>query len=398
MNKMTESFDILIVGGGVVGSSTAYHLAELSNSKVGLIERSQICSGGTARSCAIVRSHYSVPSNTALTVKSIEIFRNFNKYLGDSSLESGFVQSGYLILAPEGETSDKLVENLKMQKKIGAETLQVSHKEALEFHPLLNLNDIGAVGYEPFSGYADPYLTTTGFANAAKRQGVELITNQGVIKLLTKGNKVIGVDTESGVIHAGLIILSTGPWIKDLTDPLNIDTYLDISRHSVITLKSESEYDFKLPIIKDLSTKNKMYFRPSSGGVVLVGTGDHGDPIQHPDLMNEEIVDDFIINQGRQISNRMPSFKNARVTNDWVGAYDITPDWNPVLGEPDGWEGLILAYGFSGHGFKMAPAVGKMLAQKAVGIKQDIDISPYSHSRFKEDLLLSGAYGIGSIS
>jgi sarcosine oxidase subunit beta len=141
-----------------------------------------------------------------------------------------------------------------------------------------------------------------------------------------------------------------------------------------------------------------MYFRPSTGGVVLVGTGDHGDPIEHPDEMSEAVNDDFVLMQGRQISRRMPSFKNAALTDSWVGAYDITPDWNPVLGAPEGWDGLVLAYGFSGHGFKMAPAVGKVLAQKLLGQKTDVDIAHYRLERFQEGDLLTGTYGIGSIS
>ena len=395
---MAEHFDILIIGGGVVGASTAYHLAALGDKKIGLIEREQIGSGGTGRSCAIVRTHYSVRSNTALTVKSLEMFSDFASYLDDPELTSGFVRSGYLILAGEGKTSDMLVDNMRMQESVGAETFPVTHDEALTHHPHLKFDDIGAVGYEPRSGYADPHLTTSGFAQAARRRGVMIKTGCRVSKILCEGQRAVGVETDQGPIHADCIISAIGPWTRELTDPLGIETHLDISRHTVLTLRGDIDYGPELPVIKDLSTENKMYFRPASGGVVLVGTGDHGDPITNADDVSETVEDDFILTQGGQIAQRMANFDSAEITDSWVGVYDITPDWNPALGAPEGWQGLILAYGFSGHGFKLGPAVGKMLAQSALGQEPDVDITPYRLSRFDTGDLLTGTYGIGSIA
>ena len=183
-----------------------------------------------------------------------------------------------------------------------------------------------------------------------------------------------------------------------LTDPLGIETHLEVSCHTVLTLRSDDTYGRLLPVIKDLSTKNKMYFRPSTGGVVLVGTGDYGDPIVDPDAMSEALDEDFVLLQGGQIARRIPSFADAALADSWVGAYDITPDWNPVLGAPAGWEQLVLAYGFSDDGFKLAPAVGKILAQTVLGETPDVDIAAYYHGRFEDGTLLTGTYGIGSIS
>ena len=394
---MSESFDVVVVGGGLVGTSTAFHLAELSNRTVALVERGQICSGGTASSCAIVRTHYSVPSNVALTVQSLKIFDDFPTYLDDPEAESGFVRSGYLILANEGTTSDKLIANMRMQEAF-AKTHAVSHGEALELHPLLDLTGIDAVGYEPHSGYADPYLTTSGFERAARRRGVTVMVDQQVERLRTDGMRVIGVETNRGVIHAGSVVSAIGPWTRMLTDPLGIETHLEVSRHTVLTLRTDDSYGRLLPVIKDLSTENKMYFRPSTGGVVLVGTGDYGDPIVDPDALSEALDEDFVLRQGGQIARRMPSFADAALVDSWVGAYDITPDWNPVLGAPGGWEQLVLAYGFSGHGFKLAPAVSKVLAQTVLGETPDVDIAAYHHGRFEDGTLLTGTYGIGSIS
>ena len=394
---MSDSFDVVVVGGGLVGASTAFHLAARSDLTVALVERGRICSGGTASSCAIVRTHYSVPSNVALTVESLKIFDNFPSYLDDPEAECGFVRSGYLILAEEGTTSGKLIANMRMQQEF-AETRAISHGEALELHPLLDLTGIGAVGYEPHSGYADPYLTTSGFERAARRRGVTVMTDLQVERLRTNGMRVTGIETKRGAIDAGCVVCAIGPWTRMLTDSLGIETHLEVSRHTVLTLGTGDAYGRLLPVVKDLSTENKMYFRPATGGVVLVGTGDYGDPIVDPDTMSEALDDDFVLLQGSQIARRMSSFADAGLVDSWVGAYDITPDWNPVLGAPKDWEQLVLAYGFSGHGFKLAPAVGKILAQTVLGEASDVDIAAYHHGRFDDGALLTGTYGIGSIS
>ena len=399
---MTETFDAVVIGAGVVGAATAFHLAKLGGLKVCVVDRGPVCGGGTAKSCAIVRSHYSVPSNTALTLRSLEMFGAFAAWLEDSEAESGFVNSGYLIVAPEGDFADKLRGNLAMQAQVGAETFLVSREEALERHPLLALYYAAVIGYEPKSGYADPYLTTTSFIRAARAKGAVVETECAVEGLIVEGGRVRGLRTARGEIHAGLVISAIGPWTRSVTDGIGLDIPLEVSRHIVLTFGTGAPYAPELPVIKDLTTANKMYFRPASGGVVLVGTGDHGDPIADlgadPGAIDENVAEDFVLLQGGQLAHRMPSFAAAAPTAEWVGPYDITPDWNPVLGPAPGIEGLSLAFGFSGHGFKLAPAVGLTLAQQALGQDMDVDISAYGLERFADGKLLIGAYGVGSIS
>ena len=395
---MSESFDVAVIGGGVVGASTAFHLAKLGGARVVLLERGEICSGGTAKSCAIIRSHYSVPSNTALTLKSLEIFSDFAAAVEDDEADCGFVNSGYLIVAGPGKFAENLSSNLAMQAGVGAETFAIDDKQALDLHPLLNLSDVVAIGYEPNSGYADPYLTTSGFIAAARKRGVDVRPGSRVTGIATEGGKATGVETTGGVVHADAVVSAVGPWTPDVVDGLGLDLGLEVSRHIVLTFRVAEDYARTTPIVKDLTTENKMYFRPASGGVVLVGTGDHGDPVTGPDAMDENVDDDFVLLQGGQIAHRMPSFAEAELTASWIGPYDITPDWNPVLGPVPDIDGLHMAYGFSGHGFKLSPAVGKCLAQTVLGQAPDVDIAPYRLGRFADGALLTGAYGIGSIS
>lgn len=407
---MRSGYDFVIAGGGVVGASVAFHLSERSDASVALFDRGEVCGGGTGRSCAIVRSHYSVASNTELTLRSLDVFRDFRGALGEEDVECGFVNSGYLILAGPGAFADRLADNLARQRELGADTSPIGRAEALEAHPHLDLGDVAAIGWEPGSGYADPVATTNGYVTAARRRGVAVFEHTAVERLRfapggdPAAGRVTGVATSGGTVEAECVVSAVGPWTRGLyaNSGLSGDAVealrLQVSRHVVLTFGGSLSYGPELPIVKDLTVDNKMYFRPADGGVVLVGTGDFGDPLEDPDRMTAGAPRGLVSLQRTQLGARMPAFEGARLANSWVGPYDITPDWNPVLGPAPGLPGLYLAYGFSGHGFKMAPAIGRCVAQALLGEAPDIDLAPYRPERFSEEALLLGAYGAGSIS
>ena len=395
---MIDTFDAIVIGGGVIGASTAFHLKKLGCPRVLLVERGDICTGGTAKSCAIIRTHYTVPSNSVLAAKSLEVFQNFSEILDDPDAHCGFVNSGYIILAEDDDIGEHLLNSVSTQSDAGVDTYEISLNDARKLHPRLNLEDAKVLAYEPNSGYADPYLTTMGFISAGRKLGVEVRPNCPVTGLMMDHSRVIGIETAQGPVNAQTVISAVGPWTGQVASFAGLSIPLEVSRHIVLTFRDEAPYEATLPIVKDMTTSNKMYFRPSSGGVALVGTGDHGEPINSADELNENISNNFVLHQGRQIAHRMPSFTDAELVSSWTGPYDITPDWNPVLeGAPDV-DGLILAYGFSGHGFKLAPMIGKLLAQMTLDEPCDIDPHPYRLSRFSEGELLTGAYGLGSIS
>ena len=395
---MTESYDAIVVGGGVIGAATAFNLKKLGCDRVMLMERDQTGMGGTAKSSAIVRTHYSIPTNTQLAVQSLDIFANFKETLGHDEADCGWVNSGYMILAPEGPTADSLTANLGMQAALGAETRLIDRDEARALHPLLNLDDIAAIGYEPHSGYAKPGETTYSYVRAALDLGIELKRSRAALGLMRDGDRVVGVETYAENFPAKKVICTMGPWSGRLAEWTGLDIPLEISRHTVLTLMGEERCAVDAPIVTDLAAGNKIYFRPTSNGAVLVGTGDHGEPIASVDDLAAPVGMDVVTDLGTQMAHRMPSFADCAFTGTWNGAYDITPDWNPVLGAVPERDGLIIAYGFSGHGFGLAPAVGKVLAQTALGRATDVDLSPYALSRFATGTLLSGAYGIGSMS
>ncbi|MEP7359625.1 MAG: FAD-binding oxidoreductase [Anaerolineales bacterium] len=386
--------DIVVIGGGVIGCSTAYNLAKQGARNVVVLERNEVCSGGTAKSCAICRTHYSIEPNLVHAVESLKIFENFAEVVGG---EAGFHRTGYMILGPEAHR-EPMQAVFRTQNKYGIDTATLTPAEAHAIHPLLQFDDVGVIGYDTRAGYCDPHLTTTSYVQRARELGVEVRTSTPVTRLELDGLHPI-VHTPAGPIEAGAVVLAAGPWTNELARPAGLTFPYEVSRHKVITLRINQDYDLDWPTVKDLTTPTKIYFRPETGGVVLVGTGDHGDPIEDADSIRYDTVDlEHVDRIGALIAHRMPAFSDAQYTAGWTGPYDITPDWNPIIGAVPGRDGLFVAVGFSGHGFKMAPTVGEALAQTVLGQPVRAFIDAYRPARFAAGELLHGAYGIGSIS
>ncbi len=388
-----KTADMLIIGGGLYGCSIAYNLAKHGAKNVVVLERKAICSGGTAKSCAIVRTHYSIEANMVHAVESLKVFANFNDIVGG---ECGWHRTGYLILGPE-ENRQPMETVFHRQNRYGVDTRMLTSAEAHEIHPLLNFDDVEVIGYDTLTGYCDPHLTTTSYAQRARGLGVTFHTEMPVTNLRLKGPSKI-VQTPNGDFESPVVILVAGPWTNTISRMLGMEFPYVTSRHKVITLKIGQPYQPHWPIVKDLTTPDKIYFRPETGGVVLIGTGDHGDPIEDADTLTDHIDMDHLARIDRLISNRMPAFAEAEFTAGWTGPYDITSDWNPLVGPVPEIEGLYVGVGFSGHGFKLAPTIGESLAQTVLGLKPRVPIGVYSPSRFDEGKVLHGAYGIGSIS
>ena len=390
---MNTNADFIIIGGGVIGCSTAYHLAREGAKRVVLLERAELASGGTAKSCAIVRTHYSIETNLHHAVESLRVFSHFDKLVGG---DAGWHRTGYLILGSEAHR-EPMLQVFAEQNRRGIDTRVLSAQEAADLHPLLYFGDTDVIGYDTQAGYADPYLTTTSYANRARALGVELRTGTAVTGLSLDG-EVKEVMTDHGRLQSPTVILAAGPWTNDLVRPNGITFPYEISRHKVITLKIGRPYERTWPIVKDLTTPDKLYFRPDTGGVVLIGTGDHGDPIEDADTLTDAIDSQHLQRIAGLIAHRMPLFADAQYKAGWTGPYDISGDWNPIVGAVPGHDGLYVAVGFSGHGFKLAPTIGEALAQSVRGREGRVPIDDYGLERFAAGHALHGAYGIGSIS
>jgi glycine/D-amino acid oxidase-like deaminating enzyme len=395
---MTLHHDFIVLGGGVVGAAIAFHLLKAGAGSVALVERQQIASGCTARSSAIIRTHYSIPSNSALAWRTLEILADFRHWLDDAEAESGYRAAGYLILGGEQDRA-AIEHNVAAQQALGIDTGLLARDALTALHPQLHVEDVAVAAYEPRSGWADPYLVTSSFYRAARRRGLQAYLGDQVRALLRVGDRVTGVElTDGRRLSGGHVISALNVWSTPLLSAIGVELPLHAERHLLASFRTGRPYGPDLPVVKDLLSDNKLYFRPDSGGVVLTGGGELGDRVDDPDHYDENVGLDYVVEQGQRLAHRLPAYAEAEYVREWCGLYDVTPDWNPVAGSPEGLAGLTLACGFSGHGFKLAPALGEALAACLTGGVPCVDLVPYAPARFARGALLHGAYGCGSIS
>ncbi|MBO9646122.1 MAG: FAD-binding oxidoreductase [Pseudacidovorax sp.] len=393
-----RSYDAIVVGAGVIGSSVAYHLARLGCTKVLVLDRTQIGAGTTSQSSGILRTHYSVIQNVRLAQASWRVFNDFAAYLEDDEASAGMVRSGYLIAAPEGDKLSPLRAALEAQRAQGIDVQFLDPQQASSLLPIARFDDAALIGFEPDAGFADAYLVATGFARAARRLGVKIMEGVEVERLLVEGGRVVGVQTSQGRFDAPLVVSAQNIWATDIERWTGIASPVKPERHAVLALEGPQAYTFKMPVYKDLGSPGMLYCRSYGGNQMLVSEGIVGETLNAPDNEQGDISMDYMVEVGAQVADRFPSYETAGVASSWTGVYDVTPDWNPVLGRLEDVAGLIVGYGFSGHGFKLSPAVGKVLAQCALGLETDVDIAPYALERFRTGGLLTGKYGLGAVS
>jgi sarcosine oxidase subunit beta len=393
-----KSYDAIVIGAGVIGTSVAYHLARLGCTNVLVLDRTQIGAGTTSQSSGILRTHYSVIENVRLAQASWRIFNDFSNYLQDEEASAGLVKSGYLIAAPEGAKLSPLRAALEAQRAQGIRVDLLDAHQAASLLPIARFDDAALIGYEPEAGFADAYLVATSFARAARRLGVKIKEGVEVHKLIVENGRVAGVETSEGRFNAATVISVQNIWSTDIERWTGIKSPVKAERHAVLALEGPEAYTFKMPVYKDLGSPGMLYCRSYGGNQMLVSEGIVGETLAAPDNEQGDISMDYMVEVGEQVAERFPSFETAGVASSWTGVYDVTPDWNPVLGRLPELPGLVVGYGFSGHGFKLSPAVGLVLAQSALGLKTEVDIEPYALERFRTGGLLTGKYGLGAVS
>ena len=393
-----QSYDAIVIGAGVIGSSVAYHLARLGAGKVLVLDRLQIGAGTSTQSSGILRTHYSVIENVELAKRSWAVFKDFAGYIGDDEASAGLVKCGYMICAPEGPKLEPLRASLAGQAGVGVEVRLLDRDAARELLPIAQFDDAALIGYEPEAGFADAYLVATGFARAARRQGVKIMEGVNVERLLLEGGRVVGVETNQGTFHSNTVISTQNIWAGDIEKWTGVPTPVKAERHAVLALAGPEAYSFKMPVFKDLGSPGMLYCRSYGGNQMLVSEGTVGEALAQPDNEQGDISMDYVIEVGSQVAERFPSFAEAGLASSWTGVYDVTPDWNPVLGRLPDVPGLVVGYGFSGHGFKLSPGVGLVLAQEALGLPTEVSLAPYAHERFRSGQLLTGRYGLGAVS
>lgn len=393
-----NSYDVIVIGAGVIGSSVAYHLARFGAKRVLVLDRTQVGAGTTSQSSGILRTHYSVIENVELARASWQVFQDFAGYLDDPEASAGLVKCGYLIASPDGPKLEALRSALQGQRDKGIEVRELDAAQATSLLPIARFDDAALIGFEPEAGFADAYLVATGFARAARRLGVKIVEGVEVQALLHAQGRVTGVMTSQGRFDAGTVISTQNIWARDIERWTGIATPVTAERHTVLALEGLEPYTFQMPVYKDLGSPGMLYCRSYGGTQMLVSEGTAGEVLPAPDNQQGPVSMDYVAEVGAQVAERFPVFETAGLAASWTGVYDVTPDWNPVLGRLPGIAGLVVGYGFSGHGFKLSPGIGRVLAQEALGLTTDVPLAPYALQRFAAGSLLTGRYGVGAVS
>ena len=390
-----ETADAVVVGGGVMGTSIAFNLARRRFGRVILLEQNAVCSGTSAKSSAIVRTHYTTPTTAAMALLARRIFEHWAEEVGG---DCGFVKTGMLFIAP-GASRETVERTLAMNRGLGIEASLLGPDEVRPLSPHLRLPDDAVVVWEPQSGYGSPHEVATSFARRFTELGGDLRQSTPATGIEIRDGRVRTVRTPRGDIATAHVVIAAGPWADRVGRLAGLELPVVASRESVITLRPGRNFDFspRHPVTADLV--NEVYLRPETGHLVLLAntrdTLAPGDPDHYEDRPDPDHVTDLV----SRLARLMPAAADAQITGGWSGMYEVSPDWNPIMGTVPTVAGLHYAVGFSGHGFKLSPIVGVLMAEQiAEGRARTIDISPYRLERFAEGQALRPAYaGAGVI-
>jgi glycine/D-amino acid oxidase-like deaminating enzyme len=374
----SETADILILGAGVVGTSIAFHLAGRKAGRVMVVDQGSVAHGGSGRSSALVRMHYSFPPEVQLAAKSLAMFRDWPELVGRPG---DFRKTGFVRVVPEGEI-DRLRANVAMQRSFGVNALVLTAAELREVAPGWSFDDVPAAAYEPDSGYGDGAGVATDFLSRAREMGVLYRSGTRVTALRASGGRVLGVDTEAGPIDAPIVVAATGPWSRPLLAQVGFDLPVEPEFHEVAILRNPKGLPHSGPACIDSILA--VYFRPEVGGLTLVG-GFYGKRGVDPDEYPQSVSQDSLVSLASGVAKRIPALEDASLARGITGVYDMSPDARPLLGEVPGVTGLHVAAGFSGMGFKISPAVGLVLSELLLdGRATTVDITPFRPGRFAE--------------
>jgi len=375
---MEKTADVVIIGGGVVGVSIAYHLALRKAGKIILLEKGQLGEGSTSRCVGGIRTQFSTEINIQFSLESLKRFEKFEDEFG---VNPEFKRIGYLFLATTETEIRVFKENVKLQKKFGIPVEFLNSDEIERRWPYLRMDDILGGTFCSWDGYAGPSEVLSGFAAAAKRAGVKIYEGMEATAILLKGGGVNGVKTKEGEISAPIVVNAGGPFASLIGEMAGVKIPVRPLRRQVFVTAPYHLTD--QPISLTIDFHRGWYFRPEVDGFLLSG------PLDLEPSFNTNIDYEAMAEASENAIYRVPALEKARIARGWAGLYEISPDNHAILGKVPEVEGFILANGFSGHGFQHSPAVGKVIAELIVeGKSKTIDISPLSIERFEKGELI----------
>ncbi|MGH9671372.1 MAG: NAD(P)/FAD-dependent oxidoreductase [Terriglobales bacterium] len=381
--ELPHTADCVIIGGGIVGSSIAYHLTAAGCRNVLVIEReTHQGKGSTGKSMGGVRAQFSTPINIQMSLFSIPFYASFEERLGHPS---GYRPQGYLFMATSEAHLKYLRTNHALQVKMGLKDVRlVSANEIASMYPQLRSDDIVGGSFCSTDGFVDPYSAMVGFMTWAAEHGARLMRDTEVTAIQRDGRGIAGVETSHGAVATRTVVNAAGPWATQVAKLAGVDLPVEPLRRMLVPSEPFGDFPHSAPMIIDMS--NGFHFRPEALGFLLAWN----DPEETPGFKTD-FDPAFVEKILTRAANRVPCFENLAVNpkRAWAGLYEMTPDHHPILGPAPEVPGFFLANGFSGHGVMHAPATGKILADLILkGESNVVDTRLFSLARFAEGHLL----------
>lgn len=376
MRACARTADFIVIGAGVVGTSIAFHLVQRKAGRVLVLDRALAAQGSSSRSSALVRMHYTLPQEVQLARKSLEIFTSWDDYVGRPGC---FKRLGFVRLVPANEV-ESLKRNVAMQRALGVETRLISAQELKEIEPDWRVDDVEVAAYEPDSGYGDGVVTANDFLERAREMGAEFRPRTRVTAFEVERGRVRGVVTDQGGFEAPVVICAAGPWSLPLFRRVGFGLPIEPEYHRVAILANPPGMrGGGCALIDGIAS---MYLRSEGPDRTLVG-GFVGPRDVDPDDFPQSVSPEDLAGIAMLGARRIPALGESGLVRGVTGIYDMTPDQRPLLGPTPGVEGLHLAAGFSGMGYKISPAVGLTMAELLLdGRGRTVDLSIFDPGRF----------------
>jgi sarcosine oxidase subunit beta len=370
--------DVVVIGGGANGTSTAFHLAALGVKNVTLLERRQLGAGATGKSGALIRMHYTNEAESRLAWESLKVFRDFEHAVGGTC---GFEALGFVQIVPRGYEA-ALQKNVERHRRIGIDSRVISREEIRALLPGALVDDIGGAAYEPGSGFADPNATAFAFAEAARRLGARIETHREVTRVHAERDRVVAVETTMGRIDTPVVVLAPGAWAQRLLDPLGLDFGLEPHRIQVAIFRWPPGWTRRHVAVID--AVHQAWYRPEGPSSTLVGV-ELGVGHADPERFAEGVDEDYVALCREKLTARLPAFSDATMRGGWAGLIMMSRDGRPIIDQIGSVAGLYVMLGDSGTSFKTSPAIGRCLAEWIVhGKPLTVDLTPFRATRFAE--------------
>jgi len=371
--------DIVIIGGGVMGASAAYHLAKRGAKNILLLEKEETFgSGATGRCAGGVRYQFSTEINVKLSLESLPMLERFKDETGQGI---DYRQCGYLIVATDEKDADTFKHNVELQNRLGISTQHLSGDEVRERLPMMRFDDAIVGTFNQKDGLVDPNSVVMGYISAAQKMGVKALNKAEVMGIRVSGDKVEGVETTQGVVETRMILNVAGPWSNLIGQMAGVHIPVVPIRRQMFTTSPLKEVPGDFPFVIDFA--QSLYFHREGEGL-LIGMSNQNEKPGYDQNVDEE----FELMNLEAAIERMPLVEKASRASHWAGLYEVTPDAHPIYGRTNV-DGFLVCTGFSGHGFMHGPISGKLMSELILdGTFSSVDVSALDLARFDEGRLI----------